>query len=139
MQTIQTIQNFRFILFLTDLYSCGSDAFLDATSHLYKRLCPSVRRSVRPSVPSYFRTTNMANFECEKSSTDIINNGTMSVDEVVASDVPPRYLLFCGRNLSVCRRYCILRQFYHWRSSHYSQNPRSHSSYIATGAPLSRP
>ena len=24
--------------------------FLDASSHLYKRLCPSVRRSVRPSV-----------------------------------------------------------------------------------------
>ena len=35
---------------------------------------------------------NMAVFECEKSSTDIINNGTMSADEVVASDVPPRYL-----------------------------------------------
>ena len=35
----------------------------------------------------------MVNFEREKSSTDIINNATMSVDEVVASDVPPRYLL----------------------------------------------
>ena len=28
--------------------------FLDAPSHLYKRLCPSVRRSVRPSVLCYF-------------------------------------------------------------------------------------
>ena len=28
--------------------------FLDAPSHLYKRLCPSVRPSVGPSVPSYF-------------------------------------------------------------------------------------
>ena len=36
----------------------------------------------------------MANVEREKSFTDIINNGTMSVDEVVASDVPPRYLFF---------------------------------------------
>ena len=35
------------------------DTFLDAPSHLYKRLCPSVRRSVgpsvRPYVPCYFR------------------------------------------------------------------------------------
>ena len=34
--------------------------FLDAPSHLYKRSCPSVRRSVRrsvgPSVPRYFQT-----------------------------------------------------------------------------------
>ena len=33
--------------------------FLDASSHLYKRVCPSVRRSVRrsvgPSVTSYFQ------------------------------------------------------------------------------------
>ena len=35
----------------------------------------------------------MALLECEKSSADIINNGTMSDDEVVASDVPPQYLL----------------------------------------------
>ena len=28
---------------------------LDATTHLYKRSCPSVRRSVGPSVPRYFR------------------------------------------------------------------------------------
>ena len=30
--------------------------FLDAPSHLYKRVCPSVRRSVGPSVPRYFQT-----------------------------------------------------------------------------------
>ena len=29
--------------------------FLDAPPHLYKRSCPSVRRSVGPSVPRYFR------------------------------------------------------------------------------------
>ena len=34
----------------------------------------------------------MAIFESKKSSNDIINNGTMSDDEVVVSDVPPRYL-----------------------------------------------
>ena len=67
--------------------------FLDATAHLYKRSCPSVRRSVRPYVPRYFRTTNMAAFEDKKSSNDIIINDTMSDDEIVASDVPPRYLL----------------------------------------------
>ena len=56
----------------------------------------SMRGRVRPSVlryfPSHFLTTNMAKFECEKSSTDIINNGTMCDEELVASDVPPRYL-----------------------------------------------
>ena len=35
----------------------------------------------------------MAVFEGKKSSNDIIINDTMSDDEVVASDVPPRYLL----------------------------------------------
>ena len=29
--------------------------FLDASTHLYKRLCPSVRRSVRPSVTTFFK------------------------------------------------------------------------------------
>ena len=52
----------------------------------------SVRLSVRRSGPCYFRKTNMAVFECEKSSNDIINNESMSDDEVVASYVPPRYL-----------------------------------------------
>ena len=53
-----------------------------------------VRPSVRPSIPCYFRTTNMAIFEDEKSSIDITNNDTISDDEVVASYVPPRYLFF---------------------------------------------
>ena len=35
----------------------------------------------------------MAVFEGKKSSNDILNDGIMSDDEVVASDVPPRYLL----------------------------------------------
>ena len=34
-----------------------TSVFLDATSHLYKRSCPSVRLSVRLSVPCYFRMT----------------------------------------------------------------------------------
>ena len=62
----------------------------------------SVRRSVRwsvvPSVPCYFRKSNLAVFEGKKSSNDILNDSIMSDDEVVASDVPPRYLfllLFC--------------------------------------------
>ena len=54
---------------------------------------PSVHRCVGPSVLCYFRTMNMADFEGEKSSNDIINNDRMSDNEVVASDVPPRYLL----------------------------------------------
>ena len=78
----------------------SSRSFLDATTHLYKRSCPSVRPSVRPSVglsvrrsvPCYFRTTNMANFEDKKSSNDVINNDTISDDEVVASYVPTQYL-----------------------------------------------
>ena len=40
----------------------------------------------------------MAVVEGEKSSTDIAYNGTMSDDEVVASDVPPRYLFFSEIN-----------------------------------------
>ena len=53
---------------------------------------PSVRGFVGRSVPRYFRMLNMAVFECNESSKDIINNDTMSDDEVVASDVFPRYL-----------------------------------------------
>ena len=79
-------------LAFTKLMGLSFNSFLDATTHLYKRSCPSVRRSVGRSVPSYFRTPNMAVFEGKKSSNDIINNGIMSDDEVVASDVPPRYL-----------------------------------------------
>ena len=51
-----------------------------------------VRPSVRPSVrPQLFSNADYGCFEGEKSSTDIVNNGKMS-DDVVASDVPPRYL-----------------------------------------------
>ena len=54
----------------------------------------SVRRSVGPSVPRYFQTPKDQVFERGKSSNVIImlNNDTMSDDEVVASYVPPRYL-----------------------------------------------
>ena len=65
--------------------------FLDAATHLYTvrgRVRPSVHRSVgptvRPSVPCYFQTTNMAVFEVKKLSNDIIINDTMSDVEVVA-------------------------------------------------------
>ena len=46
--------------------------------------------SVRRSVPSYLRTTNMAVFEDKKSLHVIINNDAMSDDEVVAFEVLPR-------------------------------------------------
>ena len=68
-------------------------SFLDAPSHLYKRLCPSVRRSVGSSVcPVLFSNDEYSRFEDKKSSNDIIINDTMSDDEEVASDVSPRYL-----------------------------------------------
>ena len=70
-----------------------SSHFLDATTHLYKRSCPSVGPSVRRSVPCYFRKTKIVDFEDRKSSNDIINNATMSDDEVVASYGPPLSLL----------------------------------------------
>ena len=42
----------------------GKLRFLDASTHLYKRLCPSVGRSVRPSVgPSVTRFSNIAEME----------------------------------------------------------------------------
>ena len=67
--------------------------FLDATTHLYKRSFPSVGPSVRPSVrrsvPCYFRKAKIMDFDDEKSSYDVIDNSTMSDDEVVASYGPP--------------------------------------------------
>ena len=63
--------------------------FLDAITHLYKR---SVRPSVRRSVPCYFPKMKIVDFEDKKSSNDLINNATMSDDEVVASYGPPRSL-----------------------------------------------
>ena len=78
--------------------------FLDATTHLCKRSCPSVPRlvrpslglSVRPSIRSSVRPSvhpdEYNHFEDEKSSNKIKINNTMSDDEEVASDVPLRYL-----------------------------------------------
>ena len=69
---------------------------LDAPLHLYERSCRSVRRYVRRSVcPVLFLNDDMTVFEGRKSLYDIIINDTMS-DEVVASDVPPRYLFHLG-------------------------------------------
>ena len=44
-------------------FSPMSPPFLDATTHLYERSCPSVGPSVRWSVPCYFRTKKNAVFE----------------------------------------------------------------------------
>ena len=58
---------------------------------------PSVGPKVRPSVcPVLFLNDEYGHFEVKKSSNDIIINDTMSDDEVVASDVPPRYLFTLG-------------------------------------------
>ena len=81
----------------------GVTAFLDATTHLYRRSCPSVHRSVGPSVrtyvPSYFEQRIWPFYEGKKSSNDIIINDRMSDDEIVASDVPPRYLIGFGEGV----------------------------------------
>ena len=69
----------------------------------------------------------MAVFGGENSTTDVVNNGTMSHDEVVASDVPPWYLILvaCTRLYkSLCRSvrrsvhrsvtlnfFCVFKQF----------------------------
>ena len=63
--------------------------FSDATTHLHKKSCPSVRRSVCPVI---FSNDKDGRFEGKKSSNDITINDTMSDDKVVASDVSPRYL-----------------------------------------------
>ena len=63
------------------------DNFLHATTHLY----PSLGPPVRPYVPCYIQT-NMTVFEGKKSSINFINE-TMSDDEVVVANLPPRYLL----------------------------------------------
>ena len=59
------------------------------------RVGPSEGLTVGPEVrPVLLLLTSMVVFEGKKSSNDIIINDAMSDDEVVASDVPPRYL-FC--------------------------------------------
>ena len=73
------MHNSAIILFIAELFCfcigktwfLFSPLFLEATKHLYKRSCPSVRPSVRssvrpsvrPSVLCYFQTTYMAIFE----------------------------------------------------------------------------
>ena len=37
-------------------------SFLDGSTHLYMRVCPSVGRSIRPSVTRYFQLLEMGNF-----------------------------------------------------------------------------
>ena len=63
-------------------------------SSISGRVRPSVRPSVGPSVGPSRVIFDKAIFEGKKSSNVITRNDTMSDDEVVASDVPPRYLLF---------------------------------------------
>ena len=52
---------------------------------------PSEGPSVRPYVPCYFRTMNMAIFEDKKSSNDIAISDTISDDEVLVplTVIPP--------------------------------------------------
>ena len=82
----------------------------------------SVRRFVRRSVPCYFRKTNMVIYEGKKSSNDIINNDTMSDDQVVASYVPPRNLfspclgLNCSAYARKGRYICSFHHFLEYSS-----------------------
>ena len=69
-------------------------SLLDATTHLYKRSCASIRPSVRMS--RVFPNDKYSHFWGKKVVNNIPINGTISDDGVVASDVPPRYL-FCWR------------------------------------------
>ena len=69
--------------------------FSDATTHLYKRLCPSVRPSV---CPLFFSNDDYGRFWGDKVN-DIRSNDKISENEEVASDVPPRYLSFCASDL----------------------------------------
>ena len=59
-------------------------------------------------------------FEGEKSSTNILKNGTMRDDEVVASDVPPRYL-FHLLILALCLFLSALEVCQSIKSTLYSQ------------------
>ena len=60
---------------------------------------PSVHPSVGPSDPCYFRKTKIVDFVGRKSSNDIINNATMSDDEVVAFYGSPRSLFKVSRKV----------------------------------------
>ena len=84
--------------------------FLDANTHLYKSLCPSVGPSVGPYALCYFRKFNMTVFEGKKSLKDIVTNDTIKDDEVVISDVPPRYLLALCYVITI--HLCIFFHFY---------------------------
>ena len=61
----------------------------------------------------------MANFEDKKSSNDVINNDTVSDDEV-ASYVPPRYLFHDGRIDDDGLRWLSLREVMRTRGWHDS-------------------
>ena len=66
-------------------------SFLDGTTQLFKRSCPSVRPSVWPKL---FLSTKIEVFNCEKTSILQNNNDTMSDGDIVVSYVPPRYLFY---------------------------------------------
>ena len=78
------------------------------------RLRISISGHIRPSVgpsasPSHviLRTTKIMDFDDGKSSDDIINNATMSDDEVVASYGPPRSLFYICVCVCVCVFVCM--------------------------------
>ena len=76
------------------------------------RVHPSICQLVHRMVPCYFRMTKIAVFEGGKTSNDPQQQQwhewqwLMSDDEVVASDVPPRYL-FLSLFLSVCHAFFL--------------------------------
>ena len=67
-------------------FSCFSLSLLSVIRCDYASLSEVV--SVRPSIPYYFRTTNMAGYEDTMTFNDVVIND----DKAVASDVTPRYL-----------------------------------------------
>ena len=73
----------------------------------------------------------MAAFASEKSSKVIINNGTMIDDEVVASDVPPRYLF--SQTAYRSPRWLNVSWFYVARTDLHIVVMHSMQSQIATG------
>ena len=63
-------------------------SLLDATTHLYKRSCPSVCPLVRPSVTCCFQTTNMVIFDRKKSYDIEINESTRMNSRILCTPAP---------------------------------------------------
>ena len=81
-------QNFFLLLWLNVVTSLYHDRMIFFQMRLRISIRGRVRPFVGPAVPSYFWTLNMAALEDDKTLTDIVNNGTVSDDEVVAANEP---------------------------------------------------